>query len=64
MERTLPVEVMNFGMEDKRMFLLVNSNEEHEFTEILMISYTLIKMVKTGIYGKAIERWNNLPALN
>ena len=44
MERTLPVEVMNFGMEDKRMFLLVNSNEEHEFTEILMISYTLIKM--------------------
>ena len=56
MERTLPVEVMSFGMENIRMFLLVNSNEEHEFTEVLMIRYTLIKMVNTGLYGKSIER--------
>ena len=26
-----------------------------------MISYALIKMVNTGLYGKALYSWNNLP---
>ena len=43
------------------MFLLDKPNEERELTKILMISYTLLNMVNTGLYGKAIERWNNLP---
>ena len=60
MDRTLPVEVMLCGMEEIQMFLLENPDEECKLTEVLMISHALNKMVKTGLYGKAIEQWNNL----
>ena len=60
MDCTLPVEVMLPGMEEINIFLLANSNEGHKLTEVLIISYVMIKMVNTGLYGKAIERWNNI----
>ena len=50
------------GMEEMQFFLLAKPDKERELAEVLMICYSLIKMVNTILYGKAIERWNNLPA--
>ena len=60
MDCTLPIEVMLCGMEEIKIFLLANPDEERKLTEVFMSSCALIKMVNTGIYGKAIEGWNNL----
>ena len=49
------------GMEEIKIFLLANPDEERKLTEVFMSSCALIKMVNTGIYGKDIEGWNNLP---
>ena len=43
------------------MFIPVNPDKDNKLTKVLVISYTLLNMVNTGLYGKAIERWNNLP---
>ena len=42
------------------MLLLANPNEERKLTEAIMISYAMINIVNTGLYGKSVERWNNL----
>ena len=62
MDRTLPFEVMLLDMEEIQISLLENPEEGCELTYILIISYALIKMVNPGLYGKSIDRWNNLPA--
>ena len=62
MDRMLPVEVMLCFMDEIKMFLLSNPDEERKLTEVLMISYTLINMVNTGLYWKSIESWKNLTA--
>ena len=58
---TLPVEVMLCGTDEIQILLLANPDEGRELTELLMIRFELIKLVNTGIYGKSIERWNNIP---
>ena len=60
MDCTLLVEFMLFGIEEIQMSILENPDKGRKLTEVLMISYALIKMVNTGIYVKYIERWKNL----
>ena len=52
---------MLFGMKEIQMFIPVNPDKDNKLTKVLVIRYTLIKIVNTGLYGKAIERWINLP---
>ena len=62
MDLMLPVEVIRCGTKEIQMSLLSNRYEDRELMKVLMISYTLIKFFNTGLYGKSIEHWNNLPA--
>jgi hypothetical protein len=58
MDRNKPIEVMLREIEAVQIFLLLNPEENHQMSDVTMISYTLIKMFNTGLYGKLIERWN------
>ena len=40
------------------MFLLADCDEDRGLKQSQLISYALIKMSDTGLYGKPIERWN------
>ena len=64
MDCTIPVEIMIRGMKEIQMFLLSNPDDRRKLTEMLIISYALIKMVSNGLYGKTIECWKNIPAAN
>ena len=44
------------------MFLLTNPDEGRKLTDVLMISYALIKMVINDHYGISIERWKHIHA--
>ena len=55
MERNATVEVMLRGIEEFQMLLLANPKEGQYLTEVQLISYELIKLLKTGeLYSKAI----------
>ena len=59
MDRNNPVEVMLRAIEEVQMFLLADTEENQEMTEVQLIKYGLIKLSKTGgLYVKAIEHWN------
>ena len=58
MDRTEPVEVMLRTIEEVQMFLLADRAEDRGLKQAQLISYALIKLSKTGLYGKAIEKWN------
>mgnify|MGYP000441937942 FL=1 len=62
MDRNKPIEVMLREVEAVQIFLLSNPEEEHQMLDVTMISYALIKMYNTGLYGKPIERWNERTA--
>ena len=40
------------------MFLLANPAEAQEQTDPQLITYAMIKPKNTGLYTKALERWN------
>lgn len=58
MDRTLPPELMIRGMEEVQLFLAQDPAGDKELSEATLIQYALIKLNKTGLYAKAIERWN------
>jgi len=55
MDRSKPIEVMLREVEAVQIFLLSNPEEERQMSDVTMISYALIKMYNTGLYGKPIE---------
>ena len=62
MDRSKPIEVVLREIEAVQIFLLSNPEESRQMSEVTMISYALIKMFNTGLYGKPIERWNERTA--
>ena len=62
MDRSKPIEVMLREIEAVQIFLLSNPEESRQMLDATMISYVLIKMFNTGLYGKPIERWNERTA--
>jgi hypothetical protein len=62
MDRSKPIEVMLRKVEAVQIFLLSNPEEERQMSDVTMISYALIKMYNTGLYGKPIKRWNERTA--
>ena len=55
-----PVEVMLRGIEEVKLFLLSNPDEDRALTKPNLISYALVKLTKTGrMYAKGIEKWQN-----
>eukprot|EP00978_Attheya_sp_CCMP212_P041539 scaffold239154_cov39-Attheya_sp.AAC.1 len=59
MDRNNPVEVLLRAIEEVQMFLLADTEENQEMTEVQLIKYGLIKLSKTGgLYVKAIQHWN------
>jgi hypothetical protein len=58
MDRSLPPEVMLRGMEEIQLFLAQDPEGNKELSDVTLIQFALIKMSKTGLYAKAIERWN------
>ena len=61
MDRTLPVEVMIRDMEEVQLFLAANPDGQQELTEPNLIQYASIKLAKTGLYAKALEKWHVKP---
>ena len=61
MNRNHPIEVMLRGIEEVRIFLLANPEEDRQLSEPILIGYALIKLSKCGgMYAKALERWNTV----
>jgi hypothetical protein len=58
MDRTLPPEMMIRGMEEIQLFLAQDPEGNKELSDATLIQFALIKLGKTGLYAKAIERWN------
>ena len=56
MDRSKPIEVMLHNIEGVQIFLLSNPEGKRQLSNISLISYALIKMNNTGLYGKPIER--------
>ena len=57
-----PVEVMIRGIEEVKLFLLYNLDEDCALTKPNLISYALIKFTQTrGMYAKGIEKWHKRP---
>ena len=57
-----PVEVMLRGIEEVKLFLVSNPDEDRVLTEPNLISYALIKLTKTGdMYAKEIKKWQKRP---
>jgi hypothetical protein len=55
MDRSKPIEVILREIEAVQIFLLSNPEESRQMSDVTMISYALIKMFNTGLYGKPIE---------
>eukprot|EP00804_Cyclotella_cryptica_P030999 CCRYP_013582-RA/>CCRYP_013582-RA protein AED:0.56 eAED:0.40 QI:0/-1/0/1/-1/1/1/0/562 len=58
MDRTLPPEMMIRGMEEIQIFLAQDPEGNKELSDATLIQFALIKLSKSGLYAKAIERWN------
>jgi len=58
MDRTLPPEMMIRGMEEIQLFLAQDPEGNKELSDATLVQFALIKLGKTGLYAKAIERWN------
>ena len=61
-DRSKPIEVMLREIKAVQIFLLSNPEDSRQMSEVTMISYALIKIFNTGLYGKPIERWNGRSA--
>ena len=62
MNRMEPVEVMVRVIEEVKLLLLANPDENHALTKTNLITYALIKITKTGgIYAKGINKWQKRP---
>ena len=59
MDRAAPIKVMLRNIKEVQMFLLANPDEDCQQKKTQLITYALIKLTNTGLYNKAIERWNN-----
>ena len=62
MDRNAPVEVMLRGIEEVQMFYLHDEKLGLEMKAMQMITKALIKLKNTGLYAKAIEKWNQREA--
>ena len=61
MNRSHPIEVMLRGIEEVKIFLLTNPEEDRQLSELNLIGYALIKLSKCeGMYAKSPERWNKV----
>ena len=61
MNRSHPIELMLWGIEEVKIFLLANPEEDRKLSEPNLIGYALIKLSKCGgMYAKALERWNKV----
>jgi hypothetical protein len=58
MDCSKPIKVMLQEIEAVQIFLFSNPEETREMSDVTMISYALIKMFNTGLYGKPGEQWN------
>ena len=58
MDRLAPVEVMLRDIEECQMFYLSDTTLNRTLTDKQSITYGLIKLSATGLYTKALERWN------
>ena len=59
MDRNLTVEVTIQDIENLQRFLLANSADNMELTDVQLCTHGLIKLSKTGgLYANATERWN------
>ena len=58
MERNQPVEVVIQAIEEVQLFLLSHPEDNMSLSDIAWINYNMIKIIKTGIYSKALARWN------
>ena len=59
MDRAASIAVMLCNIKEVQMFLLVNPDEDCQQKETQLITYALIRVTNTGLYNKAIERWNS-----
>ena len=46
------------GIEEVQFFLLSYPEDNMSLPDTVLINYAMIKINKTGIYSKALERWN------
>ena len=61
MNRSYPIELMLRGIEEFRIFPLVNPEEYHQLSEPYLIGYALIKLSKCeDMYANSLERWNKV----
>ena len=58
MDRDQPIEVMLRAVEEVQLFLLSHPEPDQELPDLALIKFALIKLMKTGLYSKLIERWN------
>ena len=58
MDRNHLAEVMLEYIEDIQLFAMSIPGGNHKFSEVILIDASLAKMSETGIYTKAIEKWN------
>ena len=62
MNQLQPVKVMLCGIDEFQLSLLDNPDKYRALTEPKLISYSLIKLSKTGrIYAKGIKKWHKRP---
>ena len=65
MNRMPPVNFMLSAIEEVKLFLLSNPDEDRALTESNLISYALINLTKKGgVYDKEIEKWQKRPPQN
>ena len=57
MDRNQPTKVMLHSIKEIQMFLLLDKDKDRHLKEVNLISHALIKLLHTGLYAKANERW-------
>ena len=61
MNRSHPIEVMLWGIEEVQIFILTNPEEDRQLSEPYLIGYALVKLSKCGgMYAKALKQWNKV----
>ncbi len=58
MDRLASIEVILHNLKEAQMFLLANPGKDRTLKEMELITHGLIKLLTTGLYTKAIEKWN------
>ncbi len=58
MDQNEPIEVMICAIEEVQLFLLSHPKSDQELPDLALIKFSLIELMKTGVYSKLIERWN------